>query len=506
MMRSKVITSVILAVVIFISGLAYSVAAPAQNQVIIAVPNDIVSLDPHATSDFVTNQILTGTVYETLVKVGTKGEYEPALAVSWRILDNSTWEFKLQPNVKFHNGESLTAEAIKFSLDRCLTVANKCPRRGQLEVIHNVQVVDSMTVRISTVTSFAALPSALLFGFIVPPRAVQSDPRALEKQAIGTGPMRLVEWQRGQRAVFDRFPEYWGKKPSIDGITYRPIPDEIARIAALQAGEVHMVTAMPPDMAPVLQRNPKTALLRRGARQIYVGLDATGVNHKATADTRVRQAMNYAVNKDVLIQKILLGNAESNIGGMFPQAPGFDTNLKPYPHDPERARKLLADAGYPNGFEIPFHFVPGIEGSMKTKEVVETLASDLAKVGIKVHLQQMEAGAFWDLYHGKKLTMFVLTWGTSPEAGLYYRTLLHSKTRGYYYRNLKTDELIDSWFAALDQQKRVDLGRQLQRHVNEQAPYIFLYNQYALFGGRANLEWVERPTEVIFAYDLSWKQ
>ncbi len=502
-MKSTVIKIVTLATILAASGLAGISAAPAQNQVVIAVPNDIVSLDPHATSDFVTNQIMTGTVYETLVKVGTKGEYEPALAVSWRIVDNDTWEFKLRPNVKFHNGEPVTAEAIRFSLDRCLAPANRCPRRGQLAVISGVQAVDPMTVRIDTETAFAALPSALLFGFIVPPRAVQTDPRALEKQAVGTGPMRMVDWQKGQRAVFERFPEYWGKKPRIDRLIYRPIPDEIARVAALQAGEVQMATALPPDMTPVLQRNPKTAIARRGQRQIYIGLDTTGANHKATADVRVRQAMNYAVNKEVLVDKILIGNAVPNIGGMFPQAPGFDTKLKPYPYDPDRAKKLLAEAGFSNGFDITFHYVPGIEGSMKTKEVVESIASDLGKVGIRVNLQQMEAGSWWDLYHGKKFQMYLLTWGTSPEAGLYYRTLLHSKTRGYYYRNPKTDELIDAWFAALDQQKRVEQGRQLHRHVYEQAPFLFLFNQFALFGMSANLGWVERPIEVIWAYDLS---
>ena len=344
----------------FIWPAAY--AAPAPRQVTLAFPNDIVSLDPNATSDFVTNQILTGTVYETLVKTSLRGEYEPALAESWRVLDSNTWEFRVRPNVKFHNGEPLTAEAIRFSLDRCLTPENRCPRRGQLAVIQKVDVAGPMTVRIRTETAFAALPSALMFGFIVAPAAVGQDARVLQRQPIGTGPMRLVEWVRGQRATFERNPEYWGKKPFFDRVSYRPVPDEIARVAALQAGEVHLVSAMPPEMIPVLVRNPKTDVARRGLRQIYIGLDATGTNNKALADVRVRQAMNYAVNKDVLVAKILENNAVINIGGMFPQAPGFDARLAAYPHDPAKARALLTEAGLAGGVDVTFNYVPGIEG------------------------------------------------------------------------------------------------------------------------------------------------
>jgi peptide/nickel transport system substrate-binding protein len=493
---------------VLLAGLGWpaAFAAPAPRQVTLAFPNDIVSLDPHATSDFVTNQIMTGTVYETLVKTGLRGEYEPALAESWRIIDNNAWEFRVRPNVKFHNGEPLTAEAIKFSLDRCLNPDNRCPRRGQLAVIQRVEVPAPMVVRIHTETAFAALPSALMFGFIVAPGAVQQDPRALQRQPVGTGPMKLVEWQRGQRATFERNPDYWGKKPFFDRVIYRPVPDEIARVAALQAGEVHLVSAMPPEMAPVLARNPKTDVARRGQRQIYIGLDQTGANNKVLADVRVRQAINYAVNKDVLVTQILGNNAVPNVGGMFPQAPGFDTRLTPYPHDPARAKQLLTEAGVGSGVEVTFNFVPGLEGSMKTKEVAESIASDLGRVGIRVTLQQMEAGAFWDGYHGKRYQMYLLTWGTSPEAGLYYRTLLHSKTRGYYYRNPKTDELIDAWFAALDSRRRVETGRVLHRHVYEQAPFLFLFNQFTLFGTSANLTWTERPNEVVWTYDLGWKE
>lgn len=479
-------------------------AAPPR-EIVIAVPNDVVSLDPFATNDFVTNQIMTGTTYETLVTVGTKGDYEPSLAASWKIIDQNTWEFHLRPGVRFTNGEPLTAETVKLSLERCLNPDNHCPRLGQLSVAKSVDVVDPLTVRIHTVTAFAALPSALMYGFILPMRALAADPAFLQKDAVGTGPMRLVDWRRGQRLVFERNEGYWGKKPVFRRIVYRPIPDEVARVAALQAGEVQLVTAMPPEMVPVLMRNPKTRVDRRGLRMIYIGLDTTGTNSKALADVRVRQAMNYAINKDVLINKVLEGNAEANVGGMMPPAPGFDRSLKPYPYDPARARQLLTEAGYPNGFDVTFNYVPGIEGSMKTKEVAEALASDLQKTGIRVTLAQMEAASFWSGYFARKYQMYLATWGSSPEAGLYYRTLLHSKTRGLYYRNAKADEMIDTWFAALDPAQRAVTGRALQHYVNEQAPFLFLFDQFSLFGLNAHLTWVSRPAELIWTYDLGWK-
>lgn len=496
-----------LTVVLVVLGLG----APGGNaarvrEITVAVPNDLVSLDPSAHSDQVTDEIMTGAVYEMLDRQGNPMGYEPQVAQSWRIVNDTTWEFTIRPGIRFHNGEPVTAEVVKYSLDRCLEPANKCPRRGHLAIISKVEVVNSSTVRLQTEQPYASLPSGLELGFIEPMKALQADPQALQKRAIGTGPMRFVEWDRGQRLVLERNPDYWGKPAAFDRVIYRPIPDEIARVAALQAGEVQLATAIPPEMVPVLTRNPKTAVDRRGLREVYIGLDSRGRNEKPTADVRVRQAMNLAVNKDVLITKILQGNAIYDVGGMFPTMPGFDPGLKPYAYDPAKAKQLLAEAGYPNGFDITLTYVPGIEGSLKTTEVMESVASDLGKIGIRVHLVTSEVGAFWSAYHAAKLQMYVATWGTAPESGLSYRTLLHSKTRGYYYQNAKTDELLNAYFAALDAHKRTIVGRELQRYIYDQAPFLFLFNQLNLYGMSSHVTWGPRPSDIMWVTDMGWKE
>lgn len=480
-------------------------SADAPEQIVVAVPNDIVSLDPEAQAEFGTRMIMEGSIEENLVRLGADGQYQPLLATAWRVVDATTWEFSIRQGVRFHDGEPLTAETVKFSIDRCLKPGAKCPRRGQLSEIKDTVVVNSLTIRMVTQRPFAALPTALTYLPIVPMKAIQADPELYSKRDVGTGPMRFVEWVKGQRLVMERFDGYWGKKSAFKRIVYRPIPEGVTRVAALRSREVAMISNLDPEMANVIDRTPGLRVDRRGMRMIFIALDATGANNKALADKRVRQAMNYAVNKEVLIKGILGGYAFPNVGGMFPINPGFDRTVKPYPYDPEQAKRLLAAAGYQNGFDVTFTFAPGLEGSLKTAEVVQSIASDLGKVGIRVQISQVEPAAHWERYYAKRLQMFVGTWGSSPEAGLQFRTLLHSKARGLYYVNPETDKLIDAYFSAMDERTRAEAGSNLQRFVNEEAPFIFLYHQYQLFGLQTNLTWAPHPVEFIFVTDLDWK-
>jgi peptide/nickel transport system substrate-binding protein len=484
---------------------ALAEAAEAPEQIVVGVPNDIVSLDPEAQAEFGTRMIMEGSIEENLVRLSADGEYHPLLATAWRIVDPTTWEFSIREGVRFHDGEPLTAETVKFSIDRCLNPATKCPRRGQLAEIKEAVVVNGSTIRIITQRPSAALPTALTYLPIVPMKAIQADPQLYGKRDVGTGPMRFVEWVKGQRLVTERYDGYWDKKSAFKRIVYRPIPEGVTRIAALQSHEVDMISNLDPEMASVIERTPGLRVDRRGMRMIFIGLDATGNNNKALADKRVRQAMNYAVNKEVLIKDILGGYAFPNVGAMFPINPGFDRALKPYPYDPQQAKRLLAAAGYQNGFDVTFTFAPGIEGSLKTAEIVQSIASDLGSVGIRAHIEQVEPAASWERYYAKRLQMFVGTWGSSPEAGLQFRTLLHSKARGLYYVNPQADQLIDAYFSAMDARSRGEAGTKLHRFVNEDVPFIFLYHQHQLFGLRSNITWAPRPVEFIYVTDLGWK-
>jgi peptide/nickel transport system substrate-binding protein len=449
---------------------------------------------------------MSGAVYDTLVQIGSDGQIEGALAESWKVVDDTTWEYKLRAGVKYHNGEPFTAQAAKFSLDRLLSPELKSPRASNVASMKDVQVVDDSTIRVHTKTPDAALNSGLLYGYMVPPKALSEKPDLLKTQAIGTGPLKFVEWKKDERVVFERNPDFWGPKVAFERVTYRPIPDDAARVSALIAGEVHLITAVPSDQVPVLEKGATTAVDKRTQRMIYLGLDSLGKNAPELKDKRVRQAINYAVNKDTLIKDIHNGLAIPNVGGMFPQSPGFDKTLKPYPHDPNKAQQLLTEAGYPNGFPLAFDASIGLEGAQKVKEVSESIASDLGKVGIRVKLNIIEAAPFWDKYRESKTSqMYLLTWGASPESGLLMRTLLHSKVRGYYYQNAETDRLLDAYFAALDSKKRFEIGSQLHRQVYDEAPYLFLYQQLGIYGLNKQLKWAQRDDHIIRPHDLSWQ-
>lgn len=440
------------------------------------------------------------------MRLDPNGKIEGELAESWRNPNDTTWEYKLRTGVKFHNGEPFNATVAKYSIDWVLDPANKSAAAELISpTIAKVNVLGDSTLQIITKTPSPVLDTALLWIPMIPQKASTDNPSLLDSQAIGTGPMKLVEWKKDDRLVLQRNADYWGPKVSVERITYRIIPDDSTRVLALQAGEVQLITAVPPDQIPTIQKNANAMVDARGQRMVYIGLDQLGNNAPPFKDKRVRQAVNYAVNKDVIVKDIFQGFAVLNVAGQYPQAPGYDPNLKPYPYDPAKAKQLLSEAGFPNGFAVTLSAAPGLDGAQKVQEVVESVASDLAKVGINTKLDIMEAVRMEDLYSQAKFQMYLFSYGGSPASGLPYQHLLQSDVRGYYYKNPETDKLIAAYFGTLDPAKRAAAGTALQRHVYDEAPFLFLYQQRNLYAMSKALNWASREDYIIHPVDFSWR-
>jgi len=472
--------------------LAPAAQAAREAELIVSQKNDVETFDPHMSTNTSTHNI-TINVFDTLVRLADNGrDFVPELAESWKVVDATTWQFKLRRGVKFHNGEEFNAEAVKFTLDTVLDPERKARQRPTYAAFKGAKVDDPYTISITTHKPYAITLTQLQALMILPPGYVKKVGwDEFGRKPVGTGAFKFREWEKDVRVVLDANDAYWKGKPKVRTLAFKPIPEDASRIAALQRGEVDIIDAVPYDRIPEIQKSAGLRISQRQGEQIYIGLDV--IRFEPFKKRDVRQALNYAVNADAIVKNLLLGYGVRLNGPFFPVTPGYDPNVKPYPFEPERAKKLLAQAGYANGFEVEFALSPGLQGIAKGQEVGEAIAGQLGRVGVRTKIAIHESAAMFSNYAAKKFQMYLFPWKSSPESGRHLETLLHSKTRGYYYQDAETDRLLDLYFTALEPKKRADIGRELHGFLREDAPWIFLYQQQDLFGVRKNVAWEAKP-------------
>ena len=491
----------------FILGvvLAQILASEAQAreaELIISQKADVETFDPSQSNNTTTHNV-TINLFDTLVRLSDDGrDFVGELAESWKVVDPTTWQFRLRRGVKFHNGEELNAAAVKFSLDSTLDLERKTRQRPTYVAFKEVRIDDPYTVSIITHKPYAIALTQLQYLMVVPPGYIkQVGWDEFGRKPVGSGAFKFKEWERDVRVVLEANDAYWKGKPKVRSLAFRAIPEDASRIAAVQRGEVDIIDAVPYDRIKELQGSPTVKITQRQGEQVYVGLDTLRV--EPLKKREVRQALNHAVNADALVKNLLLGYAVRLNGPMFPTTPGYDEKQPAYAYDPERAKRLLAQAGYPNGFEVEFAVSPAFQGIAKGTEVGEAIAGQLGRVGVRAKLNVQDSAALFNAYSAKKLQMYLFAWKSSPEAGRHLETLLHSKTRGFYYQNPEADLLIDAYFVALDPKKRQDIGRQLHAFLREDAPWIFLYQQMDLFAVRKSVVWEAKPDYLMRMRDVA---
>lgn len=265
------------------------------------------------------------------------------LAESWKLLDDRTWQFKLKPGITFHNGDPLTAADVKFTIERILDPETKNTQCGQYSFITSVAVVDDLTFNV--ITEF---PSGQMLGVMtvvcpVPAKAYQQmGPDAFAKTPIGTGAYKLSQYALDEFYELEAFDQYWGPKPTLKKLTFKYVTEPGTKVAALRAGEADLVDLVPPTEIDTLKQDPSLTVSTSGSmRAMFIGMNST---KKPFDDRRVRQAMNYAVDWDDIIKNVAFG--DKRLATMVSSGTeGFDASMKPYPHDPAKARQLLTEAG-----------------------------------------------------------------------------------------------------------------------------------------------------------------
>ena len=470
-------------------GMAVPAAPQPAGTLVVGLVAEPVNLDPAQVTDLNSNRV-GRRIVETLATFPDEStQIVPGLAESWTVSkDGLRYTFKLRKGISFHDGTPLNAEAVKFSIERQINAEHPFNKLGKYPFanyffgnVKAVEVVDPSTVEFVLKEPRASFLAILTAGAasIVSPTAVKKLGVDYALQPVGTGPFRYVAWDRGQRVVLERNAQYWKSPVKVERVIYRPIVEDQARLTELLTGALDLIVGTPPDFVAQLENNPKVTLLKQvGAHVWYLGINN---QKKPFDDKRVRQALNYAVNKEAIVRDVLKGTGSMSAGPVLPGTWGADAGLKPYPYDPERARKLLADAGYPGGFTTSM-WVPESGSGMQSPVAMATvMQSNLKAVGVNVTLQTFEWGAFIAKLRSKEQELFALSWmagNEDPDMVMY--PLLHSSQwtpdgpNRALYKNEKFDELLHQARLTTDQAKRAELYRQAQRILADDPPWIFV--------------------------------
>lgn len=460
---------------------------------------EAVSLDPPRGNDIRSLQVIEQ-IYDTLVVQGEDLELQPALAESWEQLDDRTWEFRLRSGVVFHNGEPFTAADVKFTYDRILDPDTGSPVAFLLGPVKEVEVVDDLTVRIRTEVPFAPIVRHLAH----PAMSILNEKAVREagdnygtRVAVGTGPFRFVEWVRGSHIVLERNPDWWGGDVLSEKIVFRIIPDDTVRAIELETGGVDIAFNLDPIDRMRLEGDPNVNIsVVETASTTYIGFN---VQKPPFDDVRVRRAIAHAIDVDPLVDVIYEGMAVRARAPLAPKVFGAQQELEPYEYNPERARQLLAEAGYPNGFSATI-WTDQAPLRVQSAEVVQ---ENLRAVGITARIQVLEWGAYLSETAAGKHDMFILGWSTvtaDADYGLFPQ--FHSSQRGAagnrsFYANPRVDELLELGRASSDPEVRLAAYREVQEIIWDEVPVLFLMHLLDVTGLRANVEgFVPRPNRV----------
>lgn len=492
------------------SGVATHAQAP--RTLVVAQSADMVTGDPAKSTGLATIAILAN-IYDTLVHRDATLSLKPGLALSWRAVDPTTWEFKLRKGVKFHDSEPFNAEAVKFSFDRMLDPATHWPGAGDLRLIKAVTVVDDYTVRFTTSQPWPELPRFLgYYGMIVPPGYLkQGGDDALVRHPVGTGPYRFVNWVKDDHVELEANPDYWGGRPSIGRVTIRVIPTDAARVAELLAGSVQLANLLPPELFSAVRTSSKLKLVvGKSLSVFFVIYNLVNIpKDRPLADPRVRQALNYAIDRKAIVASVM-HNVGAPVATFCTQVmEGCDPSIPPFGYDPNKARALLREAGYPNGFDFS---ISGTSGTYPgDRDIVLAVAEQLNRIGVRTKVDVTEIGVQLRTVLARKLpedgwfTRFTDFFGISTIIPLraFYSPGEWSQWRPGY---APFNQLVEAAQAAPGEARLAEISRRLQLMYKEQAPAITLFGAPNANGMSRELEWTPRPDLELWMFDASWRR
>lgn len=469
-----------------------SVSQP-RGTLVVALRADPESLDPYFVyhpSGFVVTEAL----YDSLVMADEQGAVVPHLATHWTVPDNTTLEFTLRDNVVFHNGEPFDAAAVKYSIERVLDDTLQSGLQSDFTVIKSVEIVAPDRVRLHLERPESSIMWRLSELAMLPPRySEEAGPAGVSRRPVGTGPFRFVEMVRDSYIIVEANPDYFGAgskpMPGVARVVFRIIPEDTTRVAELRAGNVHIIEQVPVDMVPLVTKAGAHVQAVATGRFFVAWFDANGEG--PLADPRVRQALNYGIDTHNIVDALLHGFAVPIAAPFTPGTYGFDRDIEPYAYDPARARQLLAEAGYPDGFPIT------IDTTSNRLVEAQLLSGLLRDIGVEGTVRPLEASIFntnWTA--GKTGDLIVASWGAAGDPQRYLDMLVKSDGFLSQYSNSELDALLEESAVTLDPDARARLLSDIQRILHRDPAAIYLWSASDLYGVAPVVgNWRPRPTE-----------
>ncbi|WP_233711178.1 ABC transporter substrate-binding protein [Lederbergia citrisecunda] len=462
-----------------------------NNTIVIGLEAEPTSLDAHQLSDFNSSRTAME-LYDQLVHFKDEStELEPGLAEKWDVSDNGLeYTFYLKKDVKFHDGTPFNADAVKFSIDRQIDPKHPFHDTGQYAYadftfgsVDKVEVVDEYTVKITLKEMFAPFLGnmAMHAASIVSPTAVEKYGADFTKNPVGTGPYKFVKWNPGVEVILEKNEEYFKGAPSVDKLIFKPITEPQTRLAELESGSIDFIVNVPPDDLARLKDDSKLQVIEQAG--MHVWWTALNTQREPFNNVKVRQAINYAINKEAIVEGILQGTGEVANSPVPPTVWGHNPNVKNYEHDPAKAKKLLAEAGYPDGFDVTYWVPESGSGMQQPEAMAAAIQADLAEIGVNVKIQTLEWGTYLDKVfvpaEENDMDMHQMSWmGDNGDPDNFLYILLSGKqwpTAGFndaYYQNKKVDELLDKARVIKDKAERTKIYEEVQELVMEDAPWI----------------------------------
>lgn len=506
------VKKLLLVMLVLVFIITYTPVISAQSKtggtLIYGKPKDAVKIDPHNITDGESADI-TVNIFETLVNFkDEKTEVEPGLATSWSTSkDGLSWTFKLRKDVKFHDGTPFNAEAVVVNFERQM-FENNPYHKGPFEywasmfggfpgIVKKVSAVDELTVRFDLEKPSAPfLTNLAMFSFaIMSPASLKKYGEDVFKNPVGTGPFKFVEWIPNERIVVEANKEYRGGRPYLDKIVFKPILENSVRLLELEKGSVHAMHFVPPDDAARIKKNTQLRLVTQTG--MNVGYMAFMTEKEPFTNKKVRQALSHAIDKKAVI-KALFGEYGVPAKTYIPPVLwGYNDAIKDYDYNVAKAKKILAETGYPNGFKTTLWAMPVARPYMPdARKCAEALQQYFKAVNVDAQIVSFEWGTYLDKSKKGEHDMLILGWtGDNGDPDNFLYTLLSSdaavKGRANnraFYKNPKLDEILKKAQAISDQKERAKLYRDAQVILHEDAPWIPLVHSVQMAATRANVK------------------
>ncbi|MBI3953254.1 MAG: hypothetical protein HY330_01950 [Chloroflexi bacterium] len=426
-------------------------------------------------------------IYDGLIEMARDGSLRPSLATEWRVRDDSlTWDFKLRRGVKFHNGDPFTAADVKYTFETYQGLG-----ASELKAtVDRIDTPDEATVIFHTVTPYPVMISQIGYtptfvGWQVPKGySERVGIEEFRKKPIGTGPFKFLEKRIGERQEYAANADHWEQAPKVARMTLLIAPDDTTRIAMLKTGEVEIAMGIPgPQIAAIRSTRGLRIVSNQTVSAIWHSFPDMLKPGLPLSDKRVRQAVNYAIDRQAIVDRLLFGEAQTAASVVSPGMFGFHKDLKPYPYDPRKARQLLAEAGYANGFEVNFHNTVGQESTG------QAIADYLKEVGIKVNIRMYEGAAWVVRFREHTFDGIAYGSGSNVAGDGSYRVLTFircwdTKVVGQYSYvcNPEIEKLYEEQLKTVDQAKREQIVRRIQEIDYEEAGHLFLWYPKAVWG------------------------